>query len=91
VGEGEVILIDFKKTRRGAFTLQLLAQPLFILGSIEGSVTSTSHLNALEDVSKRRKGLNDWENYLPVNDESTCGEGKAKLGQRLTPVQNELM
>jgi len=33
----------------------------------------------------------DWKNYFPANDESTCGEGKAKVDQRLTPLQNGLM
>jgi len=33
----------------------------------------------------------DWENYLPTNDEPTCGEGRTKAGQRLTPIQNGLI
>ena len=82
-----------KRKRSEAFTLQLLNPPLFMLGSLERNLTSTSHQSALEDIPTRRGGLNDWENYLPVNDESTCCEGKANaiVGQRLTPLQNGLM
>jgi len=33
----------------------------------------------------------DWNNYLLTNDRSTRGKYRAKVGQRLTPIQNELM
>jgi len=33
----------------------------------------------------------DWDNYLLTNDKPTRDKYRAKIGQRLTPVQNELM
>jgi len=50
-----------RRKRTWAFALQLLTPWLFMLGSLEWNVTSISYLNALEDVTTRRNGLNDWK------------------------------
>ena len=75
----------------GTFTLNSVTPLLFIWRSLELNVTSTSHPNALKDVPTRHKRLNDWDNYVLTNDRSTRVKYKAKIGKRLTPVQNELM
>jgi len=89
--KGESFSSTLRRKRSGAFTLQLLTSPLFMLGSLEEDVISTSHPNVLKDVPTRRELLNDWENYLLASDEPICDEGKARVGQRLTLVQNGLM
>jgi len=48
--KGKLFSSTLRRKRIEAFTLQLLAPPLLMLGSLEENVTSTSHLNALEDI-----------------------------------------
>jgi len=50
-------LSTLRRKRIETFTLLLLTPPLFMLRSLEGNVTSTSHPNAFKDVPTTRKGL----------------------------------